>query len=161
MPPSFAVPPTARTSRMASSTTKQALAMIKGVSPSVCRFRNRIAQLDKGLQQSITENEIGDHLYQKFRQSAAKKGHTNFALRKWLTEVRVITTEKVLRLKKVRESANAEKAAKSAAWEEKKRLKELQAKAVPVKGSGKGKKSVTISKNITVHTLSQTMRQRK
>lgn len=137
---------------MARSTTKEALALIKGVSASACKLRALIERLDKGLQQSITEKEIGDHIHQKFRQAATKKVHANFCDRKRLTKARVITTEEVIRLREVRERADAEKAAKAATREEKKKLKEMQG-PTPPKGKGKGKKAVTISESITVHSI--------
>ncbi|KAL0632442.1 hypothetical protein Q9L58_008695 [Maublancomyces gigas] len=82
--------------------------------------------MDKGLQQSITEKEIGEHIYQKFRQLTTKKVQANFTDRKRLTKARVITTEEVIKLRKARESADAESAAKALIRNEKKKLKELQ-----------------------------------
>lgn len=134
------------TSRMARSTAKQAPAIITGTSPNACRLRILITKMDKGLQQSITEKEIGDDIHQKFQQLTTKKVQANFTDRKRLTNARVITTEDVIKLREKRESANAENAAKALIRNEKKRSREEQP-------SKKGKKAVTISNNIIVHNI--------
>lgn len=106
-----------------------------------------ITKMDKGLQQSVTEKEIGDHIHQKFRQLTTKKVQANFTDGKRLTKARVITTEEVIKLREVRESADAKTAAKTLIRNEKKRLREQQ------KPIQKGKKAVTISNNIIVHNI--------
>jgi ClpP class serine protease len=138
---------------MARSTSKEALSLIKGSTDSAVKLRALIYQLDKGLQISITEKEIGDHISAQFRKSVAKRaGKASTADRKQLSKARVITTEEVLRLKEAREAADAEKAVKALARELKKKLKESQGSPAP-KTRGRGKKKVTISEDITVHII--------
>lgn len=107
--------------------------------------------MDKGLQQSITEKEIGNHINQKFRQLTTEKLQANFTNRKRLTKARIITTEEVIKLREARESADAENAAKTLI-RHKKKLKELQVQQ-KTKGQGKNKKAVTISDNIIVYHI--------
>lgn len=138
---------------MARSTSKAALNLIKGGSDSATKLRTLIRQLDKGLQISITEREIGDHISSQFRKSVAKRGgKASTTDRKQLSKARIITTEEVIRLKTARETADAEKTAKTLAREQKKKAKELQGPPV-LKTKGKGRKKVTISENITIHVL--------
>lgn len=154
-PTTFAVsgPTTPRTTRMARSTSKEALSLIKGSTDSALKLRALIYQLDKGLQMSITEKEIGDHISAQFRKSVAKRaGKASTADRKQLSKARVITTEEVVRLREAREAADAKKAAQALAREKKKKLKESQGTPV-AKPKAKSKKQVTISENITVHII--------
>lgn len=137
---------------MVRSTTKGALALITSSSPNSSNLRILIAKMGKGLQQAITEKEIGDHIHQKFRQLTTKKVQANFTDRKRLTKARVITTEEVIKLREARESADAENTAKTLIRNEKRKLKEQQAQE-NTKGKGKGKKAVTISNNIIVHNI--------
>lgn len=89
--------------------------MIKGNSSSAVRLCTLIAELGKGLQQSITEKKISNHIHQKFCETASKKVHVNFCDRKRLNKARVITTEEVIRLREARKCADAKKAAKTTA----------------------------------------------
>lgn len=109
--------------------------------------------MNKGLQISITKREIGDHIRSQFRKSVAKRGgKASTADRKQFSKARVITTEEVIGFRKVRETADGEKSAKTLAKEQKKKAKEWQEPPVP-KTRGKGKKMVTISENITIHVI--------
>lgn len=128
--------------------------MIKGDSTSARKLRTLVTKLDKGLQQSMTEKDIDDHIHKKFRESVATKSQANFTDRKRLSKARVITTEEVVRLRQARETADAEKAAKIRIREEKKKLKELQSQqGMPApRGRSRGKKLITISEDIIVHS---------
>lgn len=165
--PTFAVsgPTTPRTTRMARSTTKQALALIKGTSDSARKLRQLVTYMDKGLQTAITEKDLNDHFHEKFRQSVAKKSQTNYSDRKRLSKARVITTEEVLQLREAREAADREKEARAAASKKRKEIKEekaavsaVSARGERAKGKGKGKKTVKISEEITVHSINTTGR---
>lgn len=113
------------TSCMTRSTTKEAWALIKSVSESACKLCTLIEQLDKSLQKSIIEKEIGNHVHQKFQESAAKMVHANFCDRKRLTNAKVITTKDAIGLREAREFADTKKVVKAATRKEKKNLKEL------------------------------------
>lgn len=146
-------PTTPRTTRIARSTSKVALNLIKGGSNSPTKLRTLIRQLDKGLQISIPEREIGDHISSQFRKSIAKRGgKASTTNRKQLSKARIITTEEVIRLRKVRETADVAKTAKTLAEEQKKKAKESQGSSVP-KTKGKSRKKVTIAENITIHVI--------
>lgn len=137
-------PTTPRNTRMARSTAKEALALVRGGSASAQKLRDLIHQLDKGLQISLTEKDIGDHINAQFRKSVAKKGRTATNDRKQLSKARVITTEDVARLREQREAADIKKAAQVLARDLKKKVKEEPKKKV---------KKVSIPENITVHTI--------
>lgn len=157
-PKVFTVPATPRTTRMARATTKEALALLNslGASAHASRLKELIGSLDKGLQISITDKEISDHINIKIRASTAKKTtNATFTDRRRLTKARVITTEEVIRLREAREKADEDKAAKTSIREEKKKLKELLSKEeLPSSRSkAKSKKSVSISTTISVNNL--------
>lgn len=160
--PAFAVsgPTTPRTTRMARSTSKQALALIKGTSDSASKLRQLVTSMDKGLQAIITEKDLSDHFHEKFRQSVAKKSQTNYTDRKRLSKARVITTAEVLKLREAREAADREKETRAAASKKRKEIKEEKAAVSAVsassdkaKGKGKVKKTVKISEEITLHSI--------
>lgn len=109
---SITIPATPRNSRGSRATKKQALDLIKGQTNSAKVLRGLIEKMDKGLQQSIAEKEIGEHFHQKFREAVAKKAKAGTNSKQRLTKARVITTEEVIRLKEAREKADAEKEAK-------------------------------------------------
>ncbi|KAH0604547.1 uncharacterized protein H6S33_006924 [Morchella sextelata] len=143
---------------MARATTKEALALLNslGASAHASRLKELIGSLDKGLQISITDKEISDHINNKIRASTAKKtANATFTDRRRLTKARVITTEEVIRLREAREKADGDKAAKTSIREEKKKLKELLSKEeLPSsKYKAKSKKSVSISTTISVNNL--------
>lgn len=150
---SLAITATPRNSRMARSTTKLALSYIKGNNETACKLRAIVKQMDKGLQQAITDKEINDHVHQKIRETAAKKSKNNFTDRKLLSKARVITTEEVIRLREIRETADATKAAKPAIKEEKKKKNDLGGKPSKGKGKGRVKKAVKLSNGVMVHRI--------
>lgn len=138
---------------MARSTSKGALNLIKGGSDSATKLRTLIRQVDKGLQISITERDIGDHITSQFRKSVATRGgKASTTDRKQLSKARIITTKEVIRLKKARETADTENTAKTLAREQKNKAKELPGPPV-LKTKCKHGKKVTISENITIHVL--------
>lgn len=108
--------------------------------------------MDKGLQQYITNKEIGNDIHQKLRQLTTKKVQTNFTDRKRLTKARVITTQEVIRLREARESGDAKNAAKSIIRNGRKKLRELQVQQ-KTKSQEKDKKAVTIANDIIVHNI--------
>lgn len=148
---------TPATTRMARATSKQALALIKGTSQSAEKLRTLIGHLDKGLQRSITEKELGDHFHQKFRQAATKRSQANFGDRKRLTKARVITTKEVIQLREAREAADAEKVVKAAVREAKAAArvekKKVQGENPLPKRQGRPKKAVQISDEVTIIDL--------
>lgn len=139
--------------RLSKSTSNAALNLIKGGSDSATKLRTVIRQLDKGLQISVTEKEIGNHISSQFRKSVAKRGGKASTIdRKQISKARMITTEQVIRLRKVRENADTEKTAKTLAREQNKKAKESQGSRVS-KTKGKSRKKVTISENITIRVI--------
>jgi hypothetical protein len=153
-PASFPVsgPTTPRTTRMARSTAKQALCLVKCSSESARELRNLINQMDKGLQISITEREIVDHISTQFRKSVAKKpDKAKTADRKLLSRVRVITTEDVLKLREARDAADAVKIAKAEAKEAKKKAKE-DSSTLDKHQRGRSRQ-VKLSENVTVYSI--------
>ena len=150
-------PTTPRTTRMARSTSKEALGLVKGISESAQKLRSLIQKMDHGLQCSLTEKELGDHFHQKFRQSVGQKSHANYRDRKRLSKARVITTQEVVELREAREAADEEKAAKMAARKAKAVVKEERlhsyAKNTSATPPPQSKKKVLISDRVTVHTI--------
>lgn len=138
---------------MARATSRQALALIKGTSQRAEKLRSLVGHLDKGLQKSITENELDDHFLQKFCQSISQNDKVNHGDRKRLSKARVITIKEVIQLKEAREAADADKAVKAAAKEAKVKAKKVQGENPLPKRQGRPKKAVQISYYITIIDL--------
>jgi hypothetical protein len=100
----FNIPATPRTTYKARSTTQEALKLVTGNSDTSRKLRALIGQLNKGLQQSITEKEIGDIIHKKFRDQVTQRSNATTNDRWQLTKARVITTEEVIRLREEREA---------------------------------------------------------
>jgi hypothetical protein len=109
----FSIPTTPRTAHKARSTTREALELVTGNSDTSRKLRALIGQLNKSLQQSITEKEIGDIICKKFRNQVTQRSNATTDDRRRLTKARVITTGEVIRLREEREAADAKKAAKA------------------------------------------------
>jgi hypothetical protein len=102
-----------RTAHKARSTTREAFELITRNSETLCKLWALIGQLNKGLQQSITEKEIGDIIHKKFRGQVTQRSNTITNDRRRLTKARAIITEEVIRLREEKEAADAKKAAKA------------------------------------------------
>jgi hypothetical protein len=70
---SITIPATPRNSRGSRASKKRALDLMRGQTNSAKVLRELIEKMDKGLQQSIAEKEISEHLHKKFREAVAKK----------------------------------------------------------------------------------------
>jgi hypothetical protein len=149
----FGIPATPRTAHKARSTTREALELVTGNSATSCKLRALISQLNKGLQQSITEKEIGDIIHKKFRDQVTQRSNATTNDRRRLTKARVITTEEVIRLREEREAADAKKAAKAGKGKGKEKKIKSGESTTP-KPRGRPKKVVNISDEVVVHSIS-------
>jgi hypothetical protein len=149
----FSIPAAPRCAHKARSTTREALELVTGNSDTSRKLRALIGQLNKGLQQSITEKEIGDIIHKKFRDQVTQRSNAATNDRRRLTKARVITTEEVIRLREEREAADAKKAAKASKGKGKEK-KIKSGKFTTPKPRGRPKKVVSISDEVIVHSIS-------
>jgi hypothetical protein len=82
----FTIPATPSTAHKARSTTREALELVTSNSDTSCKLRALISQPNKGLQQRITENEIGDTIHQKFQDQVTQRSNATTNDRRRLTK---------------------------------------------------------------------------
>jgi hypothetical protein len=82
----FGIPATPHTVHKARSTTRKALELVTGDLAASRKLWALIDQLNKGLQQSITEKEIGDIIHKKFRDQITQRSNATTNDRRRLTK---------------------------------------------------------------------------